>query len=210
MPNGYHLIINDAQIGPFTADDIQEQYRRLKVSGDTLCWKEGFECWTPLSNALPGIHPGFFLPRATDDEPEPHQTAESHSISTLPRKIATRRIKPPAPKFFAIGAAVVVVLIVLVCFPGRQRARTPIQEAHYRDGFSIGNSDGEMWALHKNGLKPSSSELERCVAGFTTWLYSEKHNRQYFPDDPDWAAGYRYGFKLGHKSYVNENIRPAF
>ena len=206
MPNGYHLIINDAQIGPFTADDIQEQYRQLKVSGDTLCWKEGFECWTPLSSALPGIRPGFFLPRATDDEPEPDQTAESHSIPTLPRKIATRRIKPPVPKPFAIGAAVVVVLILLVSFPGRQRARTPIQEAHYRDGFSIGNSDGEIWALRNNGLKPSSSELEQCVNRSIMLDLKSQH----FPDDPDWAAGYRYGFKLGHKSYVNEYIRPAF
>jgi TonB family protein len=45
----WHLVINQDQVGPMTADEVQQRFSAGEVDGETFAWREGFADWLPLS-----------------------------------------------------------------------------------------------------------------------------------------------------------------
>ncbi len=47
--NNWFVAINEKQTGPLTLDKVKEHWDKGEVGPDSLCWREGFQDWVPLS-----------------------------------------------------------------------------------------------------------------------------------------------------------------
>jgi predicted Zn finger-like uncharacterized protein len=45
----WHLVIDQEQVGPLAAAEIQRRYAAGEIDGDTYIWREGFADWQPLN-----------------------------------------------------------------------------------------------------------------------------------------------------------------
>ena len=45
----WHLVINQDQVGPMTAGEVQQRFAAGEVDGETFAWREGFADWLPLA-----------------------------------------------------------------------------------------------------------------------------------------------------------------
>src|SRR3954454_23033677 len=45
----WHLVINQDQVGPLTAGEVQQKFASGEVDGETFTWREGFADWLPLA-----------------------------------------------------------------------------------------------------------------------------------------------------------------
>lgn len=45
----WHLVINQDQVGPLTAAEVQQKFAAGEIDGETFTWREGFADWLPLS-----------------------------------------------------------------------------------------------------------------------------------------------------------------
>ncbi len=45
----WHLVIQQEQVGPMTAGDVQHRLGSGEIDAETFAWREGFADWTPLS-----------------------------------------------------------------------------------------------------------------------------------------------------------------
>jgi len=46
----YYIAINNDRKGPFFVSQIKEYLSAGIITSDTLCWRDGFETWIPLSS----------------------------------------------------------------------------------------------------------------------------------------------------------------
>jgi hypothetical protein len=46
----YYIAVNNDSKGPFSNTQIKEYLTAGLITPDTLCWKEGFETWLPISS----------------------------------------------------------------------------------------------------------------------------------------------------------------
>ncbi len=56
----WHLVIDQEQVGPLTAAEVQRKFSGGDIDADTYIWREGFADWQPLSavDAFAGIVSG--------------------------------------------------------------------------------------------------------------------------------------------------------
>jgi predicted Zn finger-like uncharacterized protein len=47
--NDWYVAIDDKQVGPLTVDKVKEHWDQGEVGPDSLCWRQGFGDWIPLS-----------------------------------------------------------------------------------------------------------------------------------------------------------------
>ncbi len=47
--DGWHLAVDDQQVGPLDAPAVKEKWESSEIGPDTLVWKAGLEDWRPLS-----------------------------------------------------------------------------------------------------------------------------------------------------------------
>jgi predicted Zn finger-like uncharacterized protein len=45
----WHVVINQDQVGPMTAAEVQHRFASGEIDGETYAWREGFADWLPLS-----------------------------------------------------------------------------------------------------------------------------------------------------------------
>lgn len=45
----WHVVINQDQVGPMTAAEVQQRFAAGEIDGETYAWREGFADWLPLS-----------------------------------------------------------------------------------------------------------------------------------------------------------------
>ena len=45
----WHVVINQDQVGPMTAVDVQQRFSRGEIDSETYIWREGFSDWLPLA-----------------------------------------------------------------------------------------------------------------------------------------------------------------
>ncbi|MBA3455486.1 MAG: zinc-ribbon domain-containing protein, partial [Deltaproteobacteria bacterium] len=45
----WHVVINQDQVGPMTAAEVQQRFTAGEIDGETYAWREGFADWLPLS-----------------------------------------------------------------------------------------------------------------------------------------------------------------
>ncbi|MGE0871437.1 MAG: GYF domain-containing protein [Kofleriaceae bacterium] len=45
----WHVVINQDQVGPMTAAEVEKRYAAGEIDADTYAWREGFADWMPLS-----------------------------------------------------------------------------------------------------------------------------------------------------------------
>ncbi|HEY4240808.1 MAG TPA: GYF domain-containing protein [Kofleriaceae bacterium] len=45
----WHVVINQDQVGPMTAVEVQQRFAGGEIDGETYIWREGFADWLPLS-----------------------------------------------------------------------------------------------------------------------------------------------------------------
>lgn len=45
----WHVVINQDQVGPMTAADVEQRYAAGELDSDTYIWREGFADWLPLA-----------------------------------------------------------------------------------------------------------------------------------------------------------------
>lgn len=45
----WHLVIQQEQVGPMTAGDVQHRFASGEIDSETFAWREGFADWTPLA-----------------------------------------------------------------------------------------------------------------------------------------------------------------
>ena len=44
----YHVLVGEAESGPFEASEIREQFAAGEISAEAFVWQEGMEEWKPL------------------------------------------------------------------------------------------------------------------------------------------------------------------
>src|SRR5262249_47420893 len=44
-----HLVINQDQVGPVTAQEVRERFQSRQIDGETYAWRDGMENWLKLS-----------------------------------------------------------------------------------------------------------------------------------------------------------------
>src|SRR5262245_37632185 len=44
----WHVVINQDQVGPMTAADVQARFSAGEIDGETYVWREGFADWMPM------------------------------------------------------------------------------------------------------------------------------------------------------------------
>ncbi|MCX5744781.1 MAG: zinc-ribbon domain-containing protein [Proteobacteria bacterium] len=45
----WHVVINQEQVGPMTAAEVQQKFAGGEIDGETFAWREGFADWLPLA-----------------------------------------------------------------------------------------------------------------------------------------------------------------
>jgi predicted Zn finger-like uncharacterized protein len=45
----WHVVINQDQVGPMTAVDVQQRFAAGEIDGETYVWREGFADWLPMA-----------------------------------------------------------------------------------------------------------------------------------------------------------------
>src|SRR5204862_3488416 len=45
----WHVVINQDQVGPMTAAEVQQRFAAGEIDAETYAWREGFADWLPLS-----------------------------------------------------------------------------------------------------------------------------------------------------------------
>src|SRR6476659_9415300 len=45
----WHVVINQHQVGPMTAAEVQQKFSSGEIDAETYAWREGFADWMPLS-----------------------------------------------------------------------------------------------------------------------------------------------------------------
>ncbi|MBA3539829.1 MAG: zinc-ribbon domain-containing protein, partial [Deltaproteobacteria bacterium] len=45
----WHVVINQDQVGPMTAGEVQQRFAAGEIDGETFAWREGFGDWLPLA-----------------------------------------------------------------------------------------------------------------------------------------------------------------
>ena len=45
----WHIVLNDQQVGPMTADAVRERFSAGDIADDTFVWKDGMADWEPLA-----------------------------------------------------------------------------------------------------------------------------------------------------------------
>jgi predicted Zn finger-like uncharacterized protein len=45
----WHVVINQDQVGPMTAQEVQQRFAAGEIDGETYAWREGFADWMPLA-----------------------------------------------------------------------------------------------------------------------------------------------------------------
>ena len=77
----WHLVIDQEQVGPFTAAEVTQQLAAGDIDASTFAWREGFADWLPLSQVAD------FAPAPADQidtTPRPHIHAPTTTESPQP------------------------------------------------------------------------------------------------------------------------------
>src|SRR6185295_18944385 len=45
----WHVVINQDQVGPMTAGEVQQRFASGEIDAETYAWREGFPDWLPLA-----------------------------------------------------------------------------------------------------------------------------------------------------------------
>src|SRR5690242_16944919 len=45
----WHVVINQEQVGPMTAAEVQRKFAGGEIDAETFAWREGFSDWLPLA-----------------------------------------------------------------------------------------------------------------------------------------------------------------
>ncbi|CAN5466272.1 hypothetical protein BH23VER1_BH23VER1_32400 [soil metagenome] len=114
-PRRFYLLIDDAQLGPFTAEEVQDEVDDGRADAGTYFWEEGMADWIPLA-AFEGAD--LVLPEPTSDEmplptEAPEETAYAPAVPfvapapavPLAKPAALFRPGPPAGSGRALGLA---------------------------------------------------------------------------------------------------------
>ncbi|WP_224368444.1 adventurous gliding motility protein GltJ [Hyalangium versicolor] len=48
-PNDWYVAIDEKQVGPLSVEKVKEHWERGEVGPDSLCWRQGYGDWIPLS-----------------------------------------------------------------------------------------------------------------------------------------------------------------
>ncbi len=123
----WHVVINQDQVGPMTAAEIQQRFRANEIDAETYIWREGFSDWLPISQvdtfaafvaggALPAPAPGgrdavssMFGGGGTDDtgtmrsdpaicSPRPRRNRGRRRITMTTAAICSATGRRPAPR----------------------------------------------------------------------------------------------------------------
>src|SRR5687768_11255119 len=46
----WHVVINQDQVGPMTAGEVQQRFSAGEIDADTYIWREGFADWLPIAS----------------------------------------------------------------------------------------------------------------------------------------------------------------
>ena len=90
----WHVAINDVPVGPIKRDEITRKITTGAVTGDSLCWREGFDDWRPLRD-VPEL--AALLRQRRPIPPPPSAGLGRSSPGSRPKMpAAPRRAGPPA------------------------------------------------------------------------------------------------------------------
>ncbi|HJL14915.1 MAG TPA: GYF domain-containing protein [Sandaracinaceae bacterium LLY-WYZ-13_1] len=88
----WHIAINDVPVGPMKREEVGKKIQSGAVSGDSLCWREGFDDWRPLAD-IPEL--SAMLRRAAPPKPPPKPAFPSPGRSLGGRAAKSRPARPP-------------------------------------------------------------------------------------------------------------------
>ena len=111
----YFVLHNNTQEGPYTPDEVKCRLNESRYSAETLCWREGWEEWRPLSSEL-----GMFA-KTTKQEESLQSPSQGEEISEPPaawHQERSRRLQRKAMLLgvlvFLLGAVSAVLAYLLV------------------------------------------------------------------------------------------------
>lgn len=99
----YFVLYNNAQEGPYPAQDVKRLLREGRYSGESLCWREGWEDWRPLSSVL------GMVAKTTELEVFPQPVSEGGEISEPPAAWQHERTGRPQKKVVLLVVAVLLL-----------------------------------------------------------------------------------------------------
>jgi len=108
----WHLVVNDEQVGPLTAEDVRARCERGEITRATYGWREGMEAWLALESidelaalfepaALPAVHVETPPEETPAEAPrllaERNESSVLFSMTNLARLAAVRPAPAAAP-----------------------------------------------------------------------------------------------------------------
>lgn len=86
----WHVAINDVPVGPMRRDEITKKIAAGAITGESLCWREGFDDWRPLRDVT---ELAALLRRPATEMPKPAAPRSPGGLGARPLAPAAR----PAP-----------------------------------------------------------------------------------------------------------------
>ncbi len=128
MEKIWYIILNGKKEGPYSLQDLQQDVR---ISPDTLVWKEGFEKWVPIGK-VEELKSVFEEP-AEEGEEEPGEALPAEEEITL-------QLKEDPPSLIPLFAILIACLILFLLMK------------HYLDFAQFFNSSSKRDFLRLNEL----------------------------------------------------------
>ncbi|MBA2369605.1 MAG: DUF4339 domain-containing protein [Candidatus Protochlamydia sp.] len=108
MKKEWYILIDNQKEGPYTAVDLKTH---LKVTPDTLAWKEGFKEWTPV-RYIPELK---FIFEEEERSVQPIIEDQTKPVSDLLSDEATLALKQDPFQFF-LWILLISVLLLYITF----------------------------------------------------------------------------------------------
>ena len=78
----WHVVINQDQVGPMTAVEVQQRFRGGELDAETYIWREGFADWLPLAQVDTFASLAAAAPQAS--APLPRGAADAEAVAPDP------------------------------------------------------------------------------------------------------------------------------
>jgi len=103
----FFVLHNNTQEGPFATTDVKRQLREGRYAPETLCWREGWEDWRPLSSVI-----GLVAKSSEEEGQSASDEQESGKNKKKPRPPVDWQ--PSRPRNFNKSVVVLVVGILML------------------------------------------------------------------------------------------------
>jgi len=177
----WHVAINDVPVGPMRRDEITKKIATGAITGESLCWREGFDDWRPLRDVT---ELAALLRRPAAEMPKPRSPGGlgARPLAPAARPVAGSRVSARS-NVVSIGGRLGAVASLEPEFEeheGTQEADEPTRVA----GFDLHRFEEELAAKSKKVEPKVEAKAEPKLDPKPEPKLLERAARKSFPPPP--------------------------